>query len=782
MKTIQFFFLLIFILSLQVCAQLSERERLYDDSQVARIDIFMSQSAVDSMFTFTHYDSLYHCSIHFKNKYFDENVYDVAVRVRGNTSRDAQKKSIKIDFNEYVDRYFHSVSSFNVNGEHNDPSIVRSKLGWDFFNKIGITSSKAAHTELYINGKYYGLYINVEAVNKGFLKNNYSDATGNLWKCLYPADLNFLGNDPNLYKLMSGDRRVYELNSNEDIDDYSELANFIKIINQTPSGNLPDSLEKVFFLPQLIKYYAVNLLFGSWDDYWYLKNNYYLYHEPNAKKMHLIPYDYDNCLGVDWFNINWAAINPYNKPFNEGQNYNRPLVTRIMANNQYRNLYSHFLQFYNQVYNLSNWEARLDSIKQMLIPFAAADTMRTKDYGFTLNDFIDSYSASNYSNQHVKMGIKQFVNSRNSSLPSQLSYFPNELPIVYDINYFPKSPAPSDTIYIYVSAFCKEGLADIKINYMDDNQNINEYNMSFSPVANSPKIEEADRWVGKIPPLGVGGKGKFLIAASNMSYNTSYYPRYGWINIAVSNFNSGDIVLNEILSKNVAGAVDEAGDHEDWLELYNKSNNQIDLSGKYLTSDKDRINLWKIPQGITIAPKGYLLVWCDKEPLEGILHSNFKLSASGESVYFIESDSVTILDSLQFPALGADTSYGRSPDGSPILGKLFPTPNLTNSNILSVESNNINAKGYNLDAYPNPFNPSINISYNLPAKNKVNIIIYDALGREVYNIDYGTQNSGSHSMIWNGKNNNNLILPSGVYFCRVKTGEKNLMKKLVLIK
>ncbi|MDP4115909.1 MAG: CotH kinase family protein, partial [Bacteroidota bacterium] len=504
---------LISIISLSAFAQISDRDKLYDDSQVARIDIFMAPSALDSMYTYTHFDTVYYCSIHFKNKYFDENVDNVAVRVRGNTSRDSQKKSIKLDFNEYIDnRYFHTVSSLNINAEHNDPSIVRSKLGWDFFNKIGLTASKAAHAELYINGKYYGLYISVESINKSFLKNSYADVSGNLWKCLWPADLNYLGDDPNLYKLMNGDRRVYELGTNEDVDDYSELARFIKIINQTPDNLLPDSLEKIFYLPELLKYYAVDQLFGSWDEYWYLKNNYYLYNEPNAKKIHIIPYDYDNCLGVDWFNIDWATINPYNRPFSEGSNYSRPLVTRIMANKQYRNLYTHFMQFYNNLFALSNWESRIDSFKQQLLPFAAADTMRTKDYGFTINDFLNSYSLSGYSNQHVKRGIKEFINTRNVILPGQLVLYNSQSPIVYDIKYFPQNPGPNDTIYVYAAAFCKEGFADLKINFVKNDQANFEYNMTYSPVLNTSKVEEADRWIGKIPPLGTGGSGKFIIA------------------------------------------------------------------------------------------------------------------------------------------------------------------------------------------------------------------------------------------------------------------------------
>ena len=58
----------------------------------------------------------------------------------------------------------------------------------------------------------------------------------------------------------------------------------------------------------------MDILVGSWDDYWSLMNNYYLYHDPAEDKFHWIPYDYDNTFGVDWFDVDWSNSNPYNFP------------------------------------------------------------------------------------------------------------------------------------------------------------------------------------------------------------------------------------------------------------------------------------------------------------------------------------------------------------------------------------------------------------------------------------------------------------------------------------
>ena len=183
-----------------------------------------------------HSDSPHVCVVKFINRLIDTTITNVGIRIRGNTSRVSKKKSFKLSLNEFQKgQDLYGVEKLNINGEHNDPSIIRSKLCLDIFQKAGMTASRAAHTALYINGKYMGLYISVEHVDEEFVKKNFEDNTGNLWKCLYPADLTFKSNDPNAYKYRPG-FTAYELSTNEDKNDYSELAHLINIINNTPNA------------------------------------------------------------------------------------------------------------------------------------------------------------------------------------------------------------------------------------------------------------------------------------------------------------------------------------------------------------------------------------------------------------------------------------------------------------------------------------------------------------------------------------------------------------------
>lgn len=84
--------------------------------------------------------------------------------------------------------------------------------------------------------------------------------------------------------------------------------------------------------------------------------------------------------------------------------------------------------------------------------------------------------------------------------------------------------------------------------------------------------------------------------------------------------------------------------------------------------------------------------------------------------------------------------------------------------------------------YPNPFNPSTTIDYSVPAISNVQINIYDASGRLIRSLLNDTENAGGHSVSWNGKDNSNKTVASGVYFYQVEIGNFVQAKKMLLLK
>jgi hypothetical protein len=87
-----------------------------------------------------------------------------------------------------------------------------------------------------------------------------------------------------------------------------------------------------------------------------------------------------------------------------------------------------------------------------------------------------------------------------------------------------------------------------------------------------------------------------------------------------------------------------------------------------------------------------------------------------------------------------------------------------------------------LSNYPNPFNPSTTISFNLPAPGLVKLNVYNIKGQLVKTLANEQYAQGNHTLTWNGTDNNSTSIASGVYFARITNGGKEITKKLVLVK
>lgn len=132
------------------------------------------------------------------------------------------------------------------------------------------------------------------------------------------------------------------------------------------------------------------------------------------------------------------------------------------------------------------------------------------------------------------------------------------------------------------------------------------------------------------------------------------------------------LYINEFMASNKSTIADEKNQYDDWIELYNGEDTTINLSLFYLTDDFSKKTKWQFPS-VTISPKGFILIWCDEDSSQGILHTNFKLSASGEQLGLF-SGSLEVIDTITYSIQRIDTSYGRFPDGSNNWKFMNPTP------------------------------------------------------------------------------------------------------------
>lgn len=84
--------------------------------------------------------------------------------------------------------------------------------------------------------------------------------------------------------------------------------------------------------------------------------------------------------------------------------------------------------------------------------------------------------------------------------------------------------------------------------------------------------------------------------------------------------------------------------------------------------------------------------------------------------------------------------------------------------------------------YPNPFNPATTIEVKLSHSSAFDLTIYDVSGRRVRTLEYGKLSAGSHTLVWNGRNDSGHSVSSGVYLCRARAGKQTITRRMLLLR
>ena len=132
--------------------------------------------------------------------------------------------------------------------------------------------------------------------------------------------------------------------------------------------------------------------------------------------------------------------------------------------------------------------------------------------------------------------------------------------------------------------------------------------------------------------------------------------------------------------------VNEYYKRKDWVELYNTTNEPIDVEGMYLTDNPDKPKKYQISKGNTqantvIPAHGHLIIWCDKEEPLSQLHASFKIDADGDELQLMAADE-SWTDRFVYPAHKSDQTVGRYPDGGNQV-YVMNVPTIDKSNIIS---------------------------------------------------------------------------------------------------
>jgi hypothetical protein len=302
----------------------------------------------------------------------------------GNRTRRASKPSWRVDL-QTLDggaTCLNGMACLRLTAMYNDPSQMREALAWRIFSQAGVPSPRHTYAKLAFDTTYRGLFSIIEQVDKSFLKDRFgNNHRGNLYKArcgdVGCATLEYRtgpdGDDNGCQYFISGaDRRTYRLQTNKNDPDkntYDDLACLIRAINgiglhggagRFDTDAYRESMDRIMNTRAFLRWASINILLGSWDNYFATPSNYFLYNSGRkgsekdfvaSPYFTFIPWDYDNCLGIDYFGIRWQYANIIDWPSNtipywkNRRSSKVPLVQNMLSNRDYQQYYIDHMEY-----------------------------------------------------------------------------------------------------------------------------------------------------------------------------------------------------------------------------------------------------------------------------------------------------------------------------------------------------------------------------------------------------------------------------------------------------
>lgn len=660
--------------------------------------------------------------------------YDsVGVRFKGETSYlqlppGAQKMSfnISVDFAKPEQRLM-GYKTLNLHNAFQDESFLREIFYLHQIRKH-IPAAKANFVNLYINGENWGPYPSIQQLNKDFLEEWFLSNDGCNWRAERPgtapgpgggswgdgtAALNYLGADTALYQ------QYYTLKSSDTPAPWTKLAAVCNALNNTPLANLPNVLPAFLDVDRVLWHLATEIAFTDDDSYVYKgKNDYYAYYEPETGRITLIEYD-----GNSVMNPGFATAWP---PFYNSTKVNYPLLNKMLAVPEWRQRYlAHLRTIIAEEMDPTECNRILDNYRSQIELLVQNDPKKLYSYERFVNEF---------------PVLKNFISTRRNFLLSNAEVA-QAGPSIASASYSNAAgqswtaPAAGEGTYVQARVSSTNGIHRVNLYYS------NQVVGNFTAVQMLDDGQHQDGAAGdgvygaSIPGQPSGTMVRFYVEAlsANTARTATYLPAGAEHNVFVYQVKTGSsantgVVVNELMASNSKTAKDEAGQYDDWFELYNNSDKDIDLSGYYLSDNPANLAKWEVKSGTVIPAKGYLIFWADEDGSQGPNHCNFKLSASGEVLVLLDRDR-NVVDSVAFGPQLEDKCYARVPNGTGSFVVQQPTFNASND--LATSVNEPGFAGAALKIYPNPAFSSFVVDVPQEVRSQI-LEVFNASGQRMF--------------------------------------------------
>ena len=766
------FFARLTILAMLIGAMFAQD--LYDINNISVIELTFESSSwdyqLDQLYAAGNEDRLLATAV-INGIQFDS----VGVRYKGNSTYSSNNAknplNIKLDY-MISDQEYDNYGTLKLSNGYNDPSCLREVLSYEIARNY-MPASLSNFAKVYINGTYRGLYSSTQDVDKYFVQTHFGERDNSFFKGELTND-----NPNNMVtvwgyngSLASSYSSYYELESDEG---WNDLVDFLDTFN-----NDSDNMESVLNVDAHLWMLAFDNLLVNLDAPINFAHNYYLYQD-NAGRFNPIVWDFNESFGVFSRLLSGSELSTSSKqqlsPYLHASSSYYPIIKNVLSIDQYKKMYvAHMKTIISDYFTDGSFRERGLELQKMIDEAVQSDRNKFYTYSQFINNLDYSITQSSGGRPGPSssiVGLTQLMDARATYLSSlsdfsaQAPEFTNVIAPQEDLEIGDELSFSCDVASASSVKFCyRYSQNDVftKIDMYDDGAHgdaaSGDGNYGLNLTVNSNKIEyyfyaENDNAVSFSPEK-----------AEYVFYELSL---------------SGNLVINEFLADNETIIADNNDDYDDWIELYNNTENAIDLNGYYLSDNASNLSKWAFPD-TSIEAYSYLIIWADDDEDNGELHANFKLSASGEAIYLVDPGE-SIVDEVIFGAQSDDISMGRYENA--VGNFIYMTPTFSTENQELSESamdddNMLIPEEFRLEAnYPNPFNPSTTLEFNLPEASEVSLNIYDMSGKLVDSLiqnDYCL--AGRYSIQWNAQS-----FPSGVYIAVLQSGIQRQSQKMILLK
>src|SRR5262245_22265081 len=385
----------------------SNADAFFDDTVLHEIRLTINsrdwQSLKDNFLDNTYYP----CDFRWR----DHVLRNIGIRSRGTGSRSGIKPGLRVDFDRYVtDLKFLGLKSFVLRNNTQDASSMHERLSMLLFRKMNLLAPRVAHTKLYINNQYVGLYGIVESADKPFLKRMLNEDDGYLYKYDYPTDgtpyfFQDKGSDPAAYVPLPFKPETHEADPHPEV-----IVQWIQTVNQSSNAAFRAAVDPYIDFAKFLRHVAVETFVAETDGFVgdYGVNNFYMYRPVSQNRFTLIGWDKSEAFKGGTTRSIWQNIR--NTPT---ERLNR-LMARTIA---YSDMYNYFLDMLLECVRLASeptegdsrgWlEREIEREYQQIREAAIADP----DKPFTSDDFENAVNALRDFARNRGNWVTQEVNS-----------------------------------------------------------------------------------------------------------------------------------------------------------------------------------------------------------------------------------------------------------------------------------------------------------------------------------------------------------------------------------